>query len=169
MARPKPTEYNHFYLPYIEKVEGDDFLAVQKEQLESVPDFLSRIPDEKWDYAYAPGKWTIKEVLIHICDSERVFAYRALRFGRNDHTALPGFDENKYVPYYRPEKRSPQSIIGEFRAIRLATISLFEQLDEEALLYKGIANGNFTSVRAIGFIVAGHVTHHMAVLKERYL
>lgn len=169
MARPKPTEYNHFYSPYIEKVEGDNFLSVLKEQLKSFPAFLSGIPEKKWDFAYGPGKWTIKEVAIHICDSERVFAYRALRFSRNDHTALPGFDENKYIPFYHPEKRSPESIIHEFKTVRKATLSLFEQFDEERLLFKGIASDNFVSVRAIGFIIAGHVIHHERVLKERYL
>jgi uncharacterized damage-inducible protein DinB len=130
---------------------------------------LEKIPESKALYRYAPAKWSIKEVLGHLADSERVFAYRALRFARGDTTPLPGFDEQVYAPAGRFDERSVADLGAELGAVRRATIALFGGLDEEALARRGTANGTEVSVRALAYIIAGHELHHLTVLRERYL
>ena len=168
MNRPTAEEYNPYYGPYIAGV-ADDVVNELKQQANQFPAFIRSISKEKENYAYAPGKWTVKEVLGHIIDTERIMAYRALRFARNDEQDLPGFDENDYVKYSRYAERSLESLAEEFAMLRKANLFLFESLNEEESLRRGTANQNGISVRALVFIIAGHLNHHKKVLKERYL
>ncbi|HSD14750.1 MAG TPA: DinB family protein [Flavobacterium sp.] len=167
-----PDEFSPHYKPYIDKVEQDtDLLDELEISLHKTIHFVQDIPMDKFDYRYAEGKWTIKEILQHIIDSERVFAYRALRFSRSDETPLPGFDENKFADVVNPtaNKRHLKELLTELAAVRHATIMLFKSFTEEDLLKKGIASNNVMSVRAAGFVIIGHQNHHVAVFKERYL
>ena len=167
--RPRPEEYGSYYNTYISKVKTDDCLEALSKGKDSAVAFYKNIPAEKWNYKYGPEKWTIKEVLLHVIDAERVFAYRALRIARNDQTPLPGFDQNLYVPNSRANDRSPASLIDEYRAVREATLSLYSFLDDEALGRTGTASDFPASPLALGFIMAGHEIHHIGILKERYL
>jgi uncharacterized damage-inducible protein DinB len=124
---------------------------------------------DKFDYRYAEGKWTIKEIIQHIIDTERIFSYRALRISRNDKTPLPGFEENDYVDNTDANKRGLQELLTELSAVRHATLLLFKSFSEEQLARIGIASENEISVRAIGFIIIGHQKHHQKVFEERYL
>jgi hypothetical protein len=157
-----------WYRGYVDTVGNRNYLEILREHYESTPALLLAMPEEKWNFAYAPAKWTVGELMMHIADSERVFAYRALRFARNDKTELPGFDENEYVPVLHAERRTGVSIIEEFKAVRNSTIVMFENFDDEMLKRTGIANGNEFSVKLLGAIIAGHETHHLRILKERY-
>jgi len=130
---------------------------------------MKSIPEDKLYYRYDEGKWTIKEILVHIIDDERIYAYRALRFARKDSTELAGFDQENYAVNSGANKRSIESILHEFETVRKATISLFESFTDEALTSSGIANGNKVSVRALGYHIAGHEKHHVNIIRERYL
>jgi uncharacterized damage-inducible protein DinB len=168
IQRPGADEHPPYYAGYIALVpDGALVDLLFDQQLESLR-LLRRVDDEKGLYAYAPGKWTIKEVIGHLCDAERIFTYRALRFARGDEQALTGFDENAYVPAGRFNERRMNDLLNEFQAIRAATIHLFRHLTEEDLSRRGVANGNPITVRALGFIVAGHERHHLKLLRERY-
>lgn len=168
ITKPTPQEYAPYYGTYINKVQPDNLLEVLHLHTDSFTDFIKSIPEQKADYAYAAKKWTVKEVLLHIIDAERIFAYRALRFARNDKTELPGFDENDYVPFSNAGVRSLSSIVEEFTAVRYATITLFNSFDEAAFMRSGIASNNTMSVRALGFVLIGHAEHHRQILIERY-
>jgi hypothetical protein len=163
------SEIPPFYRGYASQLKGKDFFSQMKDALQETVSFLESIPDEKWDFAYAQGKWTIKEVVLHIIDAERIFAYRALRFSRNDKTELAGFDEDFYVPNSGASVRSKESLIGEYVAVRNSTLQLFGSMTSEMMLRTGVANANTISVRAIGLAIAGHEMHHMKVIEERYL
>lgn len=163
------SEYNSYYQPYISKVGAIDLLDCLHEDLNNFIDFVNAIPSVKFSYAYADGKWTVAEVIMHLLDSERVFQYRALRFARNDRTELPGFDQDIYVPSSRANERSKASIIAEFAAIRNSTISLFSSLNDDELKRIGTASDSPISVRALGFIICGHLKHHKDILEELYL
>ncbi len=163
------VEVPEWYKGYVSALGEANFLSVMKEQLQTTPVFLKNITTEKWDYAYAPLKWNIKQLIIHLTDAERVFAYRALRFARNDATELAGFEENDYAANCMSELRTPESIINEYLAVRSATITLFESFNEEVLMRKGISNGKEFSVGLLGVVMAGHQIHHMNILSERYL
>lgn len=167
MKRPQPEEYNSFYQRYIDTV-GDDVLSEASAQLKSFPQYLRAISPEKIDFAYAKGKWTIKELLGHVTDTERIMAYRLLRFARNDSTGLAGFDENDYVMNAHFGDRDFNDMIEEFEAVRNANLFLFRSLTEEDLKRKGEANNSSISVRALFFIIVGHVKHHQKVIEERY-
>ena len=167
--RPTQKEYSPYYEGYINQISGDNFLEALKNGLNSTVQFFEELPAEKWDYKYAPEKWSIKEVLVHILDAERVFAYRAMRVARNDMTPLPGFDENEYVPNSYAENRTPESIIEEFKALRISTIHLFQYFNTEQLGRVGTASNHPVSPLALGFITAGHEIHHIKIIKERYL
>jgi uncharacterized damage-inducible protein DinB len=132
-------------------------------------ELVHSLPDSKADFAYAPGKWTVRELLCHIMDAERIFAYRALRFARNDQTPLSSFEENDYAAQANAAGRSLQKIVSEMTHLRASTIDLFESFTPEMLTRKGTANKNEISVVAIGFIISGHETHHRKILQERYL
>lgn len=137
--------------------------------MDSCLEFYKNIADDKLGLSYLPNKWTIKEVLIHVIDCERIFAYRALRIARNDKTSLPGFDENSFTKEVYASNRTLISILKEYTTVRNATISLFESFNEEQMLRVGIASDKTISVRAIGKIIMGHELHHIQVIKERYL
>jgi uncharacterized damage-inducible protein DinB len=165
----KEHEYNPYYRAYIEALGEVDLMQTLRKQVENYPKFLNSIPPEKLTYRYAEGKWSVAEVLVHVLDSERVFQYRALRFVRKDQTPLPGFDQDVYVPQSGANKRSLESIVEEYKAIRNSTIALYESFDEALLKRKGVASNSVMSVAALGFIMCGHQCHHRDILRERYL
>ena len=159
-----------FYTNYLSVVEDDVFVMdILKKQKENFVGFLEHIPKERYHYAYAKGKWSLMEVLVHIIDTERIFQYRALRFSRGDNTPLPGFDQDKYVPESSVGERTMESVIKEYLAVRQSTISLFENLDESKLEFSGTASGVPWTVATIGFVICGHQQHHQNILEQRYL
>ncbi|WP_298137383.1 DinB family protein [Flavobacterium sp.] len=164
------TEYGQFYANYIAQVSDEYTLLEELEiSLHRYIKFVQDIPMDKFDYSYAEGKWTIKDIIQHTIDAERVFAYRALRFARNDKTELPGYEEDDYANEASGNKRSIMDLLTEFSAVRHATMLLFKSFNEEQLLRIGSANNNPMSVRALGFIIIGHQNHHQRVFEERYL
>ncbi|QEK52621.1 DinB family protein [Pedobacter aquae] len=169
MYQPFSNEYAPYYEGYIKLVSGQNILRKLKNQLNEVDDFLAEIPAEKHDYAYADGKWTIKEVVAHLIDTERVMAYRAMRFSRNDFTPLPGFDQDFYMQNIDVSKRSFNDLVDELLIMRQANLYFFKSLTEEDYKKKGVASEREVSVGALLFIMAGHIEHHFRVLKEKYL
>ncbi|HVU53401.1 MAG TPA: DinB family protein [Puia sp.] len=170
IPKPLSDEYPVYADMYMTGLPGDGtILQHLKEQIKRTEQFVDDIPTEKWDYIYAPGKWTIKEVLVHIIDDERIYAYRALRIGRGDTTPLPGFEQNDYVPYSKANERTVRSIMKEYDSVRRATLTLFRSFTEEDLLRKGTANNNVYSVRGLLYHLAGHELHHLRILQEKYL
>jgi uncharacterized protein (DUF1330 family) len=168
-GRPGPDEYGAFYAAYVADVPAGGIVALLARQVEDTCRLLEGLPDSRAEHAYAPGKWTIKEVVGHLVDSERVFSYRALRFARGDGAELPGFDEKHYVPAGEFGDRSLASLLDELRTVRRSTVALLGNLPSGAWLRKGIASGHPVSVRAIACIIAGHELHHRRILEERYL
>lgn len=166
MNRPQPNEYPTWGETYISKVDRDIF-EILNDQIQSVP-ALFRTNADKADYAYAEGKWTLKEMLGHIIDAERVFAFRITCFARKEQQPLPGFEEDDYVMNARFAERDFEDLIEEFIALRKANLYLFKSLNEEELNRKGIASGREINVKSILFIVGGHIIHHVSILKERY-
>ncbi|WP_353181846.1 DinB family protein [Parapedobacter lycopersici] len=164
----KSDEYPAIFAPYIETVVGD-VMDLLNEQLETFPEFLERIPAGKSAYAYAEGKWTIKEVVGHIIDTERIMAYRALCFARNDTKELPGFEEEVFVANARFNERSLASFSEEFSLVRRSNLLLFESFNDQELARKGLASERLVSVRAFLYIIAGHLNHHRNIIRERYL
>lgn len=169
MARPDLTTVPAFYHKYVNQVQEENVNDAIQKNTESSIAFLNSIPEEKWEYRYAEGKWSIKEMVQHIIDTERIFSYRALCFARGEKQSLPGFEENGYADASRAERREIRSLIEEFETVRKSIEQLFASFDEEQLFSIGHANNNPVSVNAIGFIIPGHVQHHVNVLKERYL
>jgi uncharacterized damage-inducible protein DinB len=166
----KTDEYASYYGTYIGQVSEEYALTEELEiSVHRLIRFVQDIPLDKFDYRYAEGKWTIKDIIQHIIDAERIFAYRALRFARNDKTPLASFEENDYVDEAGANKRSIQDLLTELAVVRQATLSLFKSFSEEELLRKGIASDNQMSVRALGFVIIGHQNHHQRVFQERYL
>ncbi|MFP4846817.1 DinB family protein [Winogradskyella sp. PE311] len=161
-------EFNPYYAVYIDKATDVDIVKGLKQNLDTVVNFYSNLPNEKHSYAYEAGKWTIKDILLHIIDTERIFSYRALRIGRKDTTAIAGFEQDDYVANCYAEKRSLESLIEEYKSVRLATISLFKSYEDDVLRHIGMASGSPVSVRAIGYIITGHENHHNQIIKERY-
>jgi uncharacterized damage-inducible protein DinB len=165
-----PTnEYPVFYKTYIQELEEVELIEDLEICLHEFIKFVQNIPMDKFDYQYEEGKWTIKEIIQHLIDSERVFSYRALRISRNDKTPLPGFDENEYVTNSNGKERSLQSLLTEMAVVRQSTLSLFNSFSQEQLTKIGIASNREVSVRAIGFIIIGHQKHHQKIFIERYL
>ncbi len=169
IGRPQPTEAASYYSTYIDRVTGDDIVAVLATQLDEAQTFLSGISEEQSLHRYAPEKWSMRELLGHVNDGERVFMYRALWFARGFEDPLPSFDQEVSFKAAGSDSVSWASHLEEFNAIRSATISFFRNLPDDAWLRSGIAGDNFVTVRAIAYIVAGHVSHHLAILRERYL
>jgi hypothetical protein len=167
--RPDLNRIPSFYHSYINQVNEDDLATAFKNHTKKNVEFLNSIPAGKVDYAYAEGKWTIKEVLQHIIDGERVFSYRSLRFARKDPTPLPGFDENLFAENGKSAKRNWNELIEEFKAVRRSTELLYGSFDEEQLDASGVSNNHSNYVLGFGYIIVGHCTHHMNVIKERYL
>ena len=168
-ARPAPSEYNAYYQTYIGAVPDGDLLARLGEQRDSTSALLATIAEADAGYRYAAGKWSIKEVIGHLADAERVFSYRALRVARADATPLPGFDENAWVPPANFDRRTLADLAAEFRAVRESSLALFRGFGNEAWPRMGTASGHPISARALAWIVAGHEVHHLRVLRERYL
>jgi uncharacterized damage-inducible protein DinB len=158
-----------FYKTYVTQVENQELMEALKTSGTVTAGLVLSIPESLGEYRYAPEKWSIKELLCHMIDAERIFAYRALRFARNDDTPLTGFDENSYAPQANAHARTLQQIVTEMKNVRAATLDLFNSFTAEMLMRKGSANHNIISVVNIGYVIAGHETHHRNVLTERYL
>jgi hypothetical protein len=168
-ARPQSSEYAPYYDRYISKVPEGDIIAILERGLNEALTFIRNTPEARGTHRYAEGKWSIKEVIGHIIDGERVFAYRALRFGRNDKTPLPGFEQDDFIKGAAFDKRTLKDLAEEYEHVRRSTISLFAGLEPEAWDRRGPANDDEVSVRGIAYIIAGHERHHLEVLKEKYL
>jgi uncharacterized damage-inducible protein DinB len=158
-----------FYHKYINQVGERSLSSAFETYPPELITFLRNIPESRWDHRYAEGKWSIKEVVQHIIDAERIFCYRALCFARKDPTALPGFDENLYAEHSNADRRNRESLIEELESVQQASERLFNSFDEEQLNAAGVANGKEIYVQGIGFIVIGHALHHKSILSERYL
>jgi uncharacterized damage-inducible protein DinB len=169
IPRPAAGEYDPYYDTYIAKVPEGDLLATLAELRESSGQLLAEVGEVRAGYRYAPGKWTIREVVGHLSDAERIFAYRLLRIARGDPTPLPGFDEQRYVPAGAFERRPLAQVAAEFRAVRDATLALLRGLDDAALARRGVANDSPVTARALAYIIAGHEIHHVRVIREKYL
>lgn len=166
--RPGADEYAPFYAGYVAAVADGDIVAALALQGESFLSLLKDIGDEKAGFSYAPGKWTIKEVILHITDGERIFAYRLLRIARGDQTPLSPFDEDAYAPMSGAAARSLDSLLGEFAAVRASTLELLRGLPDAAWTRRGVASGKVVSARALAWIATGHAMHHERILRERY-
>lgn len=169
MPRPQAGDAAVYYHKYIALATGDSVHEIISNHSKELLDFYSSIPEDKADYAYAPGKWTIKELLQHLIDAERVFAYRALCFARKDATPLPSFNENAYAENSNASGRTLQSLKEEFAACRKSTDLLLLSLSDEQLQQTGIASNNNVTVNAIAFIIYGHLLHHKKITEEKYL
>lgn len=170
IEKPKEGEYAPYAIMYIGFLPDDgQILKHLKNNFKVTKELLLSLPEETLNSRYADGKWTIKELLVHIIDDERIYAYRALRFARNDKTELPGFEQDDYAVYSGANDRSIKDILKEFETVRNASISLFQNLDRNALTRSGVANGNVMSVRAAAYHIAGHELRHVQLIKERYL
>lgn len=169
IKKPEVAEYNPFYEPYVSKLPDEDLYIFLERQLDSVADFFGAIPEDKLDYRYAPGKWSVKEVFNHLNDAERVFSYRALSIVRGHDVELPGMDQDIYQENSRVDNRSMTSLVDEFKAIRTATLALLQNVTEEETLREGIASGSRITVRALAALTAGHYAHHIMIIKEKYL
>ncbi len=163
------TEYAEFYAGYVSLVPLTISLRTALDDSEALlTDYLSSVPDERVDFAYAPGKWSVKQALQHLLDSERIFAYRTLRLGRHDATPLPGFEQNDYVLNAELSSREFGRMVEEFRTVRKSTISLVSGLSDENLHFRGTVSGHTMSCRAMAFILCGHTYHHHTIYRERY-
>lgn len=167
--RPAPGEYNEYYHKYTSRVPDGDIIAILATQLEDTLTLLRDVSDERALHAYAPGKWTIKEVIGHMSDVERVMSYRALRFARGDETPLPGFDETTYAPAGEFNTRPLASLLAELASVRRGTVALLAGLPPSAWARSGAANQSPVSVRALAWIIAGHELHHRELIATRYL
>lgn len=168
ILRPRSDECPEAPGRYAALVPGEDAWPALVGQVSEVERRLGALPEERALHRYAVGKWSVKEVVGHLADAERIYAYRALRFARNDPTPLPGFDENRYVPEGRFDARPLRGLLEEWLAVRAATLALYRGMPAEALARGGVANGLRVSVRALAWVAAGHTLHHLVVLRERY-
>ena len=169
IAPPDASEHAPYYGRYVSLVSGNDILAALEEQPRETMAVLSGLTEEQGDYRYAPDKWSIKEVMGHVIDTERIFAYRALRIARNDPKPMAGFEQDDYVRYGGFGGCRLADLMDEFACVRRASLFLFQKLPPEAWMRRGIANQNEISVRAIGYVIAGHELHHRKILKDKYL
>lgn len=169
MPKPDLDKVPAWYHRYIALVTEDELNIAFAAHQNALISLLEKLPLAKWDYQYAEGKWTIKELVQHIIDAERIFCYRALSFARKDAAALPGFDEESYATASKANKRDVAQMLEELKAVLQSSALLFASFDEEQLQSSGIANGNSIGVSSIGFIIIGHTLHHINILKERYL
>lgn len=167
--RPEETEYLPYFGKYVALVTGDDILSTLSEQFAGTLALLRSIPESQGGFRYAAGKWSIKELVGHMIDSERVFAYRALCFGRNDKTPLPGYEQDDYIRNASFDACALGDLAAEFESVRRSTVFLFRHLDGEAWMRRGVANESEVSVRALAYIIAGHELHHVGILRDRYL
>ncbi|MGI9625489.1 MAG: DinB family protein [Longimicrobiales bacterium] len=167
--KPGRDEYAEYYSNYVDAVEGAPILDVLEAQRNEIVSLLGAVEVSREGHRYAPGKWSVKDVVAHIVDSERMFAMRALAFARNDPAALPGFEQDDYASASGADRRRLADLSEEFDAVRLSNVLLFRSLEPEAWDRRGIASGNEFSVRGLAWIIAGHAAHHAKVLDERYL
>ena len=169
LERPAADEFAPFYAGYISRVPDGNIVATLDGQIADTLSLLRAIPEARGVHRYAPDKWSIKEIVGHMCDTERVMAYRALRMARGDQTPLASFDQDPWVKASRFDERSMASLTTELEHVRWTTIDLLRPLDEDALLRRGTASGVTLTPRSLAYIIAGHERHHVAVLRERYL
>ncbi len=169
MTRPNSSEYAPYFDKYISMVPEGEIVATLGKQIESTLSLIRGLSEGQGDLRYAPGKWSVKELIGHVIDTERIFAYRALRFARNDATPLSGFDENSFVANAGFGSRSLTDLTEEFESTRKSNLYLFKNLDGDSWLRRGPANNNEISARALAYIIAGHELHHMGILRSRYL
>ena len=169
MSRPQPAEYDPYYEKYISLVPEEDIIATLKRQTVDLSALFENVDEEKGTFAYADGKWTVKEVLSHLIDGERMFAYRALRIARGDRTPIEGFEQDGYIENSHANRRPIDELIEEFKLLREANVMFFSNLEPADWIRSGIANNIEISVRSLAWIMAGHIRHHMAILQERYL
>ena len=169
MPRPDLTQVPDAFHRYINQTSDENALTAIKSNTIFAVEFFDAIPDEKWSYRYAEGKWSIKEMLQHIIDAERIFAYRALCIGRGEKASLPGFEEDEYAAASKADRRTKSDLLEEFETVRRSIEQLFASFDSVQLASAGISNNKSISVNALGFIIPGHVQHHIGVVKERYL
>ena len=167
--RPQETEYAPYYGKYVSLVHGDDILTVLSDGLNETLALVGGVPESQSGFRYAEGKWSIRELVGHMIDSERIFAYRALRFARDDKTPLPGFEQDDYIRNASFDACSLGDLAAEFESVRRSTLFLFRHLDAEAWMRVGVASESEVSVRALAYIIAGHELHHAGVLRDRYL
>jgi len=168
-GRPQRTEAAEYYWTYIDQVEGEDAIAAMERQIDEVETLLAGLSEEQSLYRYAPEKWSVRQALNHVTDTERAFAFRALWFARGFDGALPGFDQNVAAAGAEADRVPLEAHLEEFRQVRLATVALFRNLPAEAWMRTGTASGKIFSVRALGFLAPGHAAHHLGILRERYL
>lgn len=169
LSRPLPGEYAEAYAPYFADAGDGDVLAQFQTQTEEVVALFAGLSETQAAFRYAPGKWSLKDLLQHLCDSDRIFAYRCLCVGRGDTTPLPGFDENAYTAAAHADARTMAELVADWRAARGASLALFRSLSDAAWMNRGTTNGRAITTRCIPYICAGHVAHHVAVIRERYL
>lgn len=169
MSRPQTNDFPSYFQGYIGKVEADSAAKLVEQYSKALETFYTGLPEAKADYAYAPGKWTLKDLLQHIVDTERIMSYRLLRIARKDETPLASFDENGYAENANAANRSFASIKEEFLAVRKATDLLLQSLQPEQLAHAGVASGNRMTANALAYIIFGHMLHHQSVIEERYL
>ena len=167
-ARPERSEYPPFFHGYVTAVPEGDVVDLLRSGGKELLDTIRRVPEERGGHRYGPDKWTIREVIGHLIDAERIFTYRALRFARGDRTMLPGFDENEYVKTAGSDQRTLADLARELAAVRESTVRMFESLSDDAWTRTGSANGKEMSVRALAYVAAGHPRHHLRILRERY-
>ncbi|MBI1798243.1 MAG: DinB family protein [Candidatus Eisenbacteria bacterium] len=168
LSRPREDEFGPYYGKYLCLISTDDARPALEDRCRETLAMVGGLGDQRALERYAPGKWSIKETLGHVCDVERVMSYRALRLGRGDRTPLPGFDENLYVPNSRADRRPLAGLCAELSALRESTLALIRGFDEEALMRRGEASGQPFSVRALLWVIAGHEIHHANLLRDRY-
>lgn len=168
MQRPNENEYAPAYQSYVSHVTEDEILPAMRSQIDALDVLLDRVTPERETFAYAEGKWTIRQIIGHLIDGERVFGYRTLCIARGETQNLPSFDENDYMVNAPYENVELEDLLSEFRLVRLSTIAMLRTLDETAWTRMGMANGAPVSVRALAFIMVGHARHHMEVLRDRY-
>lgn len=167
--RPSQDEYHPFYENYVKTVPEGAFLSTFKHESAQTAKLLASLTEAQWDHSYAPGKWTIKELLVHMMDSERVFAYRCLRIARGDQTPLPGFEQDDYTPTSEANARTSQNILTEWTALRASTLAFLNNLTPTMIERTGTASGATVSVRALGYMLMGHELHHRNIINDRYL
>ena len=169
LGRPQSDEAAPYYFTYINQVVGDDIVQILERQLDDVSPMFSTISDEKSLHRYAPDKWSIRQVLNHLADTERAFAFRALWFARGFETSLPSYDQEIAATGADADSVSWAKHVAEFTSVRLSTITLFRNMPSDAWMRSGIASDSRFTVRSLPFMIAGHLTHHVAILRERYL
>ena len=167
-VRPQPNEYADFYAAYIADVPGGDIVDVLRQGGEQLASATGGIPEAKGNHSYAEGKWTVRTLLGHMIDAERIFTYRALRLARGDATPLPGFEENDYAREAGSDARTVADLASELLLVRECTVRLYSSLPDDAWARSGTVNNNTVTVRALAYITAGHALHHLGILKDRY-